>query len=203
MWARRSWLKPPVPIAFQAGPGLTLTAPPPVKVFPCISQTETPPVLMFCHRISERPSLLKSPVPTARQLGPGFGLTGPPPNRLFPVISQIEAWPLLVFRHRMSEEPPSALKSPVPTARQLGPGLELTAPPPTRLFPFVSQIEAWPLVFCHRISEWTSALFVARARNEGSAKPSKSSFVPAAVPSENQSASVSKRGLSAKNRRPH
>src|ERR1700733_12709014 len=152
MSARLSWLKSPVPIAFQAGPGLALTAPPPVKVFPCISQTEIWPVLVFCHRISERPSLLKSPVPTARQLGPG---------------------------------------------------LELTAPPPTRLFPFISQIEAWPLVFCHRISEWTSALFVARARNEGSAKPSKSSFVPAAVPSENQSASVSKRGLSAKNRRPH
>ena len=33
------------------------------------------------------------------------------------------------------------------TARQLDPGLALTAPPPIRLLPFISQIEAWPLVF--------------------------------------------------------
>jgi hypothetical protein len=33
------------------------------------------------------------------------------------------------------------------TARQLGPGLELTGPPPINVFPFMSQIEAWPLVF--------------------------------------------------------
>jgi hypothetical protein len=34
-----------------------------------------------------------------------------------------------------------------PTARQLGPGLGLTGPPPTRLVLLMSQIEAWPLVF--------------------------------------------------------
>ncbi len=34
-----------------------------------------------------------------------------------------------------------------PTARQLGPGLGLTAPPPMIVFPLMSQIEAWPLVF--------------------------------------------------------
>jgi hypothetical protein len=34
-----------------------------------------------------------------------------------------------------------------PTARQLGPGLGLTGPPPIRVFPFMSQIEVWPLVF--------------------------------------------------------
>jgi hypothetical protein len=33
------------------------------------------------------------------------------------------------------------------TARQLGPGLGLTGPPPINVFPFMSQIEAWPLVF--------------------------------------------------------
>ena len=32
-------------------------------------------------------------------------------------------------------------------ACQLDPGLGLTVPPPIRLFPFISQIEAWPLVF--------------------------------------------------------
>ena len=45
------------------------------------------------------------------------------------------------------------IKSPVPTARQLSPGLGLTGPPPTKLLPLISQIEAWPvLVFCHRMS---------------------------------------------------
>ena len=34
-----------------------------------------------------------------------------------------------------------------PTARQLGPGLRLTGPPPINVFPFISQIEAWPLAF--------------------------------------------------------
>ena len=33
------------------------------------------------------------------------------------------------------------------TARQLDPGLGLTGPPPIKVFPFISQIEAWPLVF--------------------------------------------------------
>ena len=34
-----------------------------------------------------------------------------------------------------------------PTARQLGPGLGLMGPPPAMLFPLISQIVAWPLVF--------------------------------------------------------
>jgi hypothetical protein len=34
-----------------------------------------------------------------------------------------------------------------PTARQLGPGLGETGPPPTILLSLMSQIEAWPLVF--------------------------------------------------------
>ena len=36
-----------VPIAFQAGPGLGLTGPPPTKVLPFISQIETWPLLVF------------------------------------------------------------------------------------------------------------------------------------------------------------
>jgi hypothetical protein len=32
------------------------------------------------------------------------------------------------------------------TACQLGPGLGLTGPPPIKVFPFISQIEAWPLL---------------------------------------------------------
>ena len=40
-----------------------------------------------------------------------------------------------------------------PTARQLGPGLGLTGPPPTSAFALMSQIEAWPLVFWNRMSE--------------------------------------------------
>ena len=34
-----------------------------------------------------------------------------------------------------------------PMARQLGPGLGPTSPPPAMVFPFISQIEVWPLVF--------------------------------------------------------
>src|ERR1700722_10028772 len=119
-----------------------------MRLFPFISQIEAWPVLVFCHRMSERPSLLKSPVPTACQASPGLGVTGPPPMRLFPLISQIEAWPVFTFCHRMLEWVSLALNWPVPTARQLGPGLGLTGPPPTRVFPSISQIEAWPLVFC-------------------------------------------------------
>ena len=153
-----SWVKSPVPIACQAGPGLMVEAPPPINLFPFISQIETWPVFVFCQRMSESPSLLKSPVPIACQAGPGLGVTGPPPIRLFPFISQIEAWPVLVFCHRMSEKP-SSLKSPVPIACQAGPGLGFTGPPPIKVLPFISQIEAWPVfVFCHRMSEWPSSL---------------------------------------------
>ena len=34
-----------------------------------------------------------------------------------------------------------------PTAREFGSGLRLTGPPPVRVVPLMSQIEAWPLVF--------------------------------------------------------
>jgi hypothetical protein len=34
-----------------------------------------------------------------------------------------------------------------PTAFQLGPGFVLMGPPPAIVFPFISQIEVWPLVF--------------------------------------------------------
>jgi hypothetical protein len=156
-----------------------------MSVFPCISQIEACPVLLFCHRMSEEPSPLKSPVPTARKLSPGLGLTGPPPIKVFPLISQIEACPVLVFCHRISEEP-SLLKSPVPTARKLGPGLGVTGPPPIKLLPFICQIEACPLVFCHRMLLVT---VVNAVRSEG-ANPNLYvveaggliSCVPAAVP---------------------
>src|SRR6266404_635942 len=52
---------------------------------------------------------------------------------------------------------PSPLKSPVPTACQLGPGLA-TLPPPITLVPFSSQMAISPLLFCHRISERPSPL---------------------------------------------
>src|SRR6202020_1125052 len=92
-----SSLKSPVPTANQLGPGLGLTGPPPIKVFPFISQIEAWPLLAFCHRMSEWLSLLKSPVPIAFQVGPELGLTGPPPIEVLPFMSQIEAWPLPVF----------------------------------------------------------------------------------------------------------
>jgi hypothetical protein len=60
-------LDPVSPTANQLGPGLALTGPPPISLFPFISQIETWPVLVFCHEMSEWPSLLKSPVPTANQ----------------------------------------------------------------------------------------------------------------------------------------
>ena len=53
---------------------------------------------------------------------------------------------------------PSPLKSPVPSTCQLGPGLEPTAPPPIGFVPFISQIAAWPLSFCHRMSALPSPL---------------------------------------------
>jgi hypothetical protein len=42
---------------------------------------------------------------------------------------------------------PQPLGSDQPTARQLDPGLGLTAPPPITFVPFISQTEAWPLAF--------------------------------------------------------
>src|ERR1700722_15714564 len=63
MSEKPSSLKSPVPIAFQAGPGLGLTGPPPMSLFPFISQIETWPVLVFWKRMSEKPASLKSPAP--------------------------------------------------------------------------------------------------------------------------------------------
>ena len=52
-----------------------------------------------------------------------------------------------------------AVEVALPIAFQLEPGLGLTVPPPVRAFPFMSQIEAWPLfAFCHRMSERLSPL---------------------------------------------
>src|SRR5205085_1459708 len=69
--------------------------------------------------------------------------------------SQMAASPL-EFCHRMSARP-SPLKSPLPTACQLGPGLPRTALPIT-LVPFISQIATEPSSFCHRISAKPSRL---------------------------------------------
>jgi hypothetical protein len=55
----------------------------------------------------------------------------------------------------MSEKP-SWLKSPVQIAFQLGPGLGITGPPPIKLFPFISRIEAW-LKFSMKIPGQISA----------------------------------------------
>jgi hypothetical protein len=87
------------PTARQLGPGLGFTGPPPIKVFPFMSQIEAWPVLAFCHRMSELPSPLKSPVPISVQLDPGLGLTAPPSTKVVPFISQIAAWPF-VFCHK-------------------------------------------------------------------------------------------------------
>ena len=38
------------------------------------------------------------------------------------------------------------------------PGIGVTAPPPIKVVPFISQIAACPSVFCHRMSEWPSPL---------------------------------------------
>src|ERR1700734_67629 len=124
-------------IACQLGRGLGPVGPPPIWVFPSISQIAVWP-LVFCHRMSEPLA------PMACQLVPRLA-TGPPPILVVPSISQIETWPLTVFCHRMSEFP-SWLKSPVPTAFQLGPRLA-TGPPPLLVVPSISQIEACPFVF--------------------------------------------------------
>src|SRR6185437_16012293 len=53
---------------------------------------------------------------------------------------------------------PSSLKSPLPTAFQLDPGLELTTPPPTMLVRFICQTATCPLVFWSRMSDRPSLL---------------------------------------------
>src|SRR5690242_15898495 len=58
------------------------------------------------------------------------------------------------------------VKSPVPIAFQLGPGLGPAIPPPAILPPFISQIAAWPLELCHRMSERPSP-----AKSEGAEAP--------------------------------
>ena len=137
-----SSLKSPVPIAFQAVPGLGLTGPPPIKVLPFISQIETWPR----RRVLKKDVGMAVVVEIARsdRFPSSARDWGSPARRrssVFPFISQIETWPVLVFCHRMSARP-SPLKSPVPIAFQLGPGLGLTGPPPIGVFPFMSQIEA-------------------------------------------------------------
>ena len=109
MSASPSPLKSPVPIACQLGPGMELTAPPPITLVPFISQIAAWPSPAFCKRMSACPSPLKSPVPISVQLGPGLGPADPPPITFVPFISQIAPWPD-VFRHRMSDRA-SPLKS--------------------------------------------------------------------------------------------
>ena len=64
------------------------------------------------------------------------------------------------------------MKSPVPIAVQVGPGLATDRPPPITVVPFISQIAAWPLRICHRMSDVrvVEALGAARLRR-GRRKP--------------------------------
>src|SRR6185437_2524617 len=96
-----SSLKSPVPTAFQEGPGLALTVPPPTMLVPFISQIATDP-LVFCQRISDRPLSKKSPVPIAFQAGPGLGLTVPPPRSVFPFRFQIAVCPFAFCQRMLS-----------------------------------------------------------------------------------------------------
>jgi hypothetical protein len=89
------------PVAFQLGPALALTAPPPMMLGPFMSQIEVWPLVLW-KRMSDDPS---PPVPMTCQAGPGLALTVPPPIKVLPFISQIETWPLVVFWKRMSEWP--------------------------------------------------------------------------------------------------
>ncbi len=93
------------PDGMKTRPGIGLTGPPPIRVFPLISQIEAWPVLAFRHRMSDWPSSLKSPVPIAFQAGPGLGLTGPPPTRVLPSMSQIVACPLVFCRRTWGRFP--------------------------------------------------------------------------------------------------
>src|ERR1700722_323734 len=67
-----SSLKSPVPIAFQLGPGLAVTGPPPMSLFPSTSQIAACPSA-FCNRISEVSPLKNAPAPLSNQAAPGFG----------------------------------------------------------------------------------------------------------------------------------
>ena len=137
-------------IACQLGPGLGPVGPPPIWVFPSISQIAVWPLCFATGCRSRRPR--SDGVPTRpADWRPAHRRSWW--SRPFPRSRLGRS----VFCHRMSEFP-SWLKSPVPTAFQLGPGLA-TGPPPILVVPSISQIETWPLtVFCHRMSEFPSWL---------------------------------------------
>ena len=127
---------------------------------PSISHTKHRPSSAFCRRMSLLPSPLKSPVPTACQrfVG-GVQPTVPLPVTFSPSISHTKHMPLAPFCRRTSLLP-SALKSPVPTARQLFVGgVQPTMPLAFTVSPFISQVKHWPSSpFCRRMSLLPSPL---------------------------------------------
>ena len=67
-----------MPTALQLDPGLGLTAPPPIKVVPSISQIAAWPWLVFCQEDVGKAVAVEISR-SAFQFGPGMGLTAPPP----------------------------------------------------------------------------------------------------------------------------
>ena len=129
---RPSPLKSPFRWHAKLVPGLALTDPPPIKVFPFISQIETWPRARVLEKDVGKTIPIKIASTDHLPNRARIGVDAPPPIKVFPFISQIETWPVLVFCQRMSALP-SALKSPVPTAFHSSPGLGLTGPPPTKV----------------------------------------------------------------------
>src|SRR5882672_3432924 len=86
---------------------------------------------------------------------PGF-CREEPDRRHVLFISHTDVDPL-VFCHSMSAMA-SLLKSPVPIACQLEPGLKPATPPPVKFNPSTNQITGVPSSFCQRISDLPSPL---------------------------------------------
>ena len=83
-----------------------------------------------------------STVPSRREPFQGRVLVGRDPVRNRPPRDRARLW-----RRIEAEALRGRPRQVSPIACQLGPALALTAPPPMIVFPFMSQIEVWPLVF--------------------------------------------------------
>src|SRR5579862_6695352 len=109
------------------------------------------------HRMSALPLRSKSPPPTMFQFDPAVPMTGLP-TRLPLTSAQIETSPVPCWRHRMSSVPPPS-KLPVVATDQP----QLLSMVPTTLCdwivsPFICQIEIWPVLSRHRMSDMPSPL---------------------------------------------
>ncbi len=121
-------------------------------------------MLVFCHRMSEKPSPLKSPVPMAFQLGPGLGVNGPTADQAGPVHFQIEAWPCW----RSATECRAGVVVEVARSDRVParPGIGAHGPAADHIVPSISQIEACPCPCSEKDARRLMAAAPPRPRNK-------------------------------------